>query len=894
MLGKLGRVNGFPATIRLSSDGRYAVLLNDGYGTEANGIRQSIEVIDLTTNQLADFPDERLGENAHQSFFLGLAFSSDQHHLYASVGSISDPEGKRAGDTGNGIAVYAFDQGKVAPQRFIRIAPQRVPHGSAIPYGLNKTPPGTAISYPAGLAVISGAGADKILVANNLSDNVLLLDSATGRILQNFDLRRGHTIPSSYPYAVIASRDGRRAWCSLWNSSQVVELDLIKGAIAREIPLLPPKDSMAPGSHPTALLLSPDEKLLYVSLANADRVAVISTDDGNVVRILSTKMLGEEVSGTIPNALALSPDGSRLFVADAAINSIAVFDASIIPARAPARGPDQDWAMGFIPTEWYPTALAAIGGDLLIATGKGEGTGPNSGPSQVPGKRGRKHPYIASLLYGSVSRIDFRNAEKNLPELTHQAETSNLFNSSPGRIEFKNASNPIRHVIYIIKENRTYDQVLGDLPVGNGDRSITMYGADITPNLHQLALQFGVLDNFYDSGEVSGDGHEWSTAAITTDYNENTWQISYRGKERTYDYQGEIADENALDLDEPDVDDPSSGYLWDNAANHGITYRDYGEFIETIWCKAAAMQPHSPKEGPPPPQTGACPQAVVNRGQPLPLNVGDPHGANSPWPWPVPRIKTSKPTKALLRNHYDPNFPDFELDYPDQLRADEFLNEFDGFVRARNQHTGNQLPQLILLYLPDDHTQGLNPGKPRPVASVADNDLAVGRVVEAVSKSPFWDDTAIFVIEDDAQNGADHVDAHRSTAFVISKYSPGSLQHPYIDSRFYTTVNMIHTIEALLGLPPMNQNDAYAPVMAPLFSGDGSQPPFSADWRNRDNGLIYQTTPAGDQGAKESARMNFARPDANNATALNAILWRDRKGDAPMPPPKHTVIAGGQ
>jgi hypothetical protein len=244
-------------------------------------------------------------------------------------------------------------------------------------------------------------------------------------------------------------------------------------------------------------------------------------------------------------------------------------------------------------------------------------------------------------------------------------------------------------------------------------------------------------------------------------------------------------------------------------------------------------------------------------------------------------------TKATLRDHFDPAYPDFNTEYPDQLRADEFLNEFDRFVQARKEGSGSELPAFVLLYLPDDHTSGTTPGKPRP----ADNDLAVGRVVEAVSHSPYWEDTAIFIIEDDAQNGADHVDAHRSIAFEISKYSPGSAEHPFVDSRFYTTVNMLHTMETLLGLPPMNQNDAYAPVMAPLFSGPGNQPPFTADWSNRENGLIYQANPAHGQGAAKSAKMNFSRPDAVNTAALNKILWRDRMGKIPMPSPKHTVLS---
>jgi len=336
------------------------------------------------------------------------------------------------------------------------------------------------------------------------------------------------------------------------------------------------------------------------------------------------------------------------------------------------------------------------------------------------------------------------------------------------------------------------------------------------------------------------------------------------------------------------VNEPATGYIWDNVASHGLTYRDYGEFIDGVWCKATESKA-TIHEGTPAPNS-SCPKNIIRKGDSLPSNVGQPHASPSPWPWPVPLLKATKPTKAVLRDHFDPLFPDFNTEYPDQLRADEFLNEFDGFVRARKQNKGTELPAFVLLYLPDDHTHGTTAGKPRPAASVADNDLAVGRVVEAVSHSPYWDDTAIFILEDDAQDGADHVDAHRSIAFVISKYSPGSADHPFVDHHFYTTVNLIHTIESLLGLPPMNQNDGYAPLMAPLFSGAGDQPPFAADWSNRDNNLIYQMNPEKGHGAKESAQMDFTHPDAANPAMLNAILWRDRKGDQPMPAAQHKVF----
>jgi DNA-binding beta-propeller fold protein YncE len=888
--GRVGPLNGFPSTISLSPDRHYAAIMNDGYGAQRSQSHQSIAILDLQTNELTDFPETRLPEEARQSYFLGMAFSSDGNHLYASIGSITAPLGEKPGDTGNGIAVYGFGAGKITWERFIKIWPQKIAAGNKIAYGLRTSPEGTAIPYPAGLAVIaSPGGPDKLLVANNYSDNVLLLDSTSGAVLQRFDLSTHQMIPSSFPYTVVATRDGRRAWCSLWNASRVTELDLERGTIVRWISLLEPKDPTAPGSHPTAVLLSPDEKLLYVALTNADQVAVVDTSTGNQLHSLSASLPDQKSAGTSPSALAQSEDGKRLFVADSALNAVEVIDTSALLANRMESVPAPS-VLGFIPTDWYPTALSIVGSDLLIATAKGQGTGPNNGPALHYGPHARKHPYIATLLYGSISRVNFRTAEQHLPDLTRQVQESNLMTSDPGTVHFQQGSNPIKHVIYILKENRTYDQVLGDLKVGNGDPSLTLYGADITPNEHKLALQFGVLDNFYDSGEVSGDGHDWSSAAITTDYNEKTWQIAYRSKERTYDYRGMVADEFPLDEGEPDVDAPATGYIWDNLASHGLSYRDYGDYIGTVWCKAPRKS-SSPKEGTPPALSVQCPQPFVKNGDVLPSNVGQPHGSISQWPWPIPLFSGGKATKALLRGHFDALFPDFNTEYPDQLRADEFLNEFDGFVQAwANGEASAELPSFVYLYLPNDHTHGTTPGAPRPAASVADNDLAVGRVVEAVSHSPYWNDTAIFIIEDDAQDGADHVDAHRSTAFVISKYSPGSAAHPFVDSRFYTTVNMMHTMENLLGLPPMNQNDAYAPVMAPLFTGPGTQPAYTADWSNRDNGLIYQMNPPHGQGAATSAKLDFSHPDANNPAVLNAILWRDRKGNSTMPAPKHTVF----
>jgi DNA-binding beta-propeller fold protein YncE len=891
--GRIGSTNSFPATMVLSPDGHYAALLNDGYGTQEMLAHQSISVLNLDTNQITEDPDARLSDESHQSYFIGLAFSSDGKRLYASVGSLTDPTGLRQGDTGNGIAVYSFSAGKVVPERLIPIPLQPLSTGKKLAVGL-KAPPHMAIPYPAGMALIADGGHDKLLIANNLSDNVVLLDPATGKILQTFDLSTSDLVPATYPYTCVATKDGRRAWCSLWNASQLAELDLTSGKVVRWIKLMQPDDPLTPGSHPTLMLLSPNESLLHVALSNSDLIQDVPIAPGMLSLQYSTLVSAVGRAGTYPTALAQSNDGRYLFAAVSSVNAIAVFDTGrALGSRTDVPLPSD----GFIPTDWYPSALTVHGDDLLIATAKGEGTRANKDMGKtVYETKHKAHPYIPTLLQGSIARLNIPATLEKLPQYTQMVERDNLVHTDPGTIAFASGQHPIKHVIYVLKENRTFDQILGDLKVGDADPSLNMYGEDITPNEHKLALQFGVLDNFYDSGEVSGDGHVWSTAAITSDYNEKTWQIAYRGKERTYDFQGQNADEYPLDHNLPDVDDPFTGFLWDNLARNHVSFRIYGEYVNAVWCNEK-RKAASPKQGTPSGQESECPRTEVPQGGTLPPNVGNPHGGVSPWPWPVPLFSGVKPTKAALRDHFDPLYPDFNTDYPDQLRADEFLNEFGAYVRARESHEGPdlELPAFILLYLPDDHTGGTRPDRARPAANIADNDLALGRVVDAVSHSPYWDDTAIFVLEDDAQDGADHVDAHRSIAFVISKYSPGSAAKPHVEHRFYTTVNMVHTMESLLGLPPMNQNDAYAPVMGGLFSGVGDQQPYKADYRNLKNGLIYETNKRDSPGAKISSKMDFSRPDAAGASRLNRVLWQDRKGSIPVPAAKHKLIpAGGE
>ncbi len=511
----------------------------------------------------------------------------------------------------------------------------------------------------------------------------------------------------------------------------------------------------------------------------------------------------------------------------------------------------------------------------------------------VPGQSARRgsFTYIPTLLYGSIAAIDLGQAQLQLRQLTDTVIETNRMKAAQARIVFRQGAAPIKHVIYIIKENRSYDQVFGDLGVGNADPSLTMYGEAITPNEHKLARQFGVLDNFYDSGEVSGDGHVWSNAAISSDYNEKTWQQSYRGRERPYDYEGVVESGYPIHEGIPDVDEPESGYLWTNLARHNKSLYHFGEFISTKFCGDSGTAPKqqkplahqaqkSPTLGTPEPAPGLCAQrGAIHKGDLIPANYG---GGVSPYPWPIPLIYKNIATKPELVGHFDPQYPDFNLSFPDQLRVEEFLTHFRLWVKDR-KNGKDTMPQFIQLRLPNDHTAGTRPGMPTPRASVADNDLAVGRAVEAISHSPYWDDTAFFILEDDAQNGPDHVDAHRSLALVVSKYSPRRPE-PMVDSTFYTTVSVVRTMEELLGLPPMNNNDAFAPAIASLFTGAGDQPSYQADYRNRDNGLIYRANLPTAPGARESSRMDFKHEDRADPRILNVILWRDAMGSKPLPP----------
>ncbi len=726
-------------------------------------------------------------------------------------------------------------------------------------------------------------------MADNLSDDVLVMNAETGAVEHRFDLAENDAIPSTYPIALSVARDGSRAFVALWNASEVVELDLNKGTVGRRLALLKPENETTPGSHPCALEITRDGKTMYVALANRDAVAAVNLAGRrfSLKGYFDTRLPHQSYFGAEPEALTLSPDQSRLYVADAITDAIAVMDTTKLSAKAASKGMVEP--IGFVPTEWMPMSLAFTEGKLYVATAKGKGTGPNNFAQRQTDWQKERHTkpgrstYIGTLLYGSLAVLDVNALEPELARWTSEVVESNRMKAAEEKIRFAGGGESrIKHVIYIIKENRTYDQVFGDLqqngkPVGNGDPRLTMYGEEITPNQHALALQFGVLDNFYDSGEVSGDGHVWSTAAIGTDYLEKTWQQSYRGSQRTYDFEGVVAEGYPLLQKIPDVNEPTSGYLWGNLARHGKTYYHFGEFISSEFCdvkKSASSQEGPLLEG------LHCERPAIQPGEAIPEQWG---GGVNKWPWAIPLLGKNIATKPELVGHFAPEAPDFNLRVPDQIRVEIFLKHLKQWAADR-EHGKDTMPNFVLLRLPDDHTAGTTPGGPTPRSSVADNDLAVGRAVDAISHSPYWDDTAFFVLEDDAQNGADHVDAHRSLALVISKYSPRSVDgKAFVDSRFYSTVSVIRTMETLLGLPPMNNNDAFSSMIGSLFSGAGDQAPFPADYRNRDNGLLYTANRENARGAKESSRMDFRHADRADAQKLNVILWRDAMGDKPVP-----------
>nr|MBA3656073.1 hypothetical protein [Gemmatimonadaceae bacterium] len=578
--------------------------------------------------------------------------------------------------------------------------------------------------------------------------------------------------------------------------------------------------------HPSALLLNADGSRLFVASGSTDRVMVIDTHARRVIAELRDPPPEGPEEGSTPNALALSADETKLFVAEADNNAVAVFELSAGTSnRTGAAG--NDLLSGRIPTGWYPTALIIGGDTLFVANGKGDGTAANPNGPQ-PGiareRQGSESPATTlSQLNGTVTMMSLAAARGDLLKLHSATVAANNGWSMPRRAGGKYP--PFAHVIYIIKENRSYDQVLGDMRQGDGDSTLVYFPRDVTPNHHALAERFGLFDRFFVNGEVSADGHNWSMAAYATDYLEKTVQSNYSSRGRSYDYEGTNRGNEAADIPDDDVNEPAQGYLWDLAQRKGISFRNYGEFVV----------PPATRD------TSALPGGYR----------GD---------------------KPFLRKNTNERFPGYDLSIRDQVRADVWLEDLRAFIQS------GTMPALQIVRLPSDHTAGARGGSPTPRAMVADNDLALGRIIEALSKSPFWKNTVVFVLEDDAQNGPDHVDSHRAPMLVISPYNrPGTVH------RFTNTTDALRTMEEILGLSSLSQFDYYGRPLRDIFSDQPDFRPFS---RLVPSVSLNEMNPAAGRGARESAVLDLEIEDSADEDKFNRVLWSAIKGGrAPYPGP---------
>lgn len=754
-------VGNFPLTMALAPGGERVALLLCGWR------QQGVQIVDRKSGAVM----QTLPQIAA---FIGLAFSPDGKTLYASGGN------------DDSIFVYHWNGTEATADGKIELVEKPKPD----PKEKAKEYDGT--QYPAGIAV--SADGRFLLVAENLADSLAVVDLASGKVVQR-------VLTDRYPYAVVTNARGD-VYVSAWGEHVVDRFRLGSDGILRRTARI------AVGRHPSAMLLR--GMRLYVASASTDSISVIDTVRAKVVKTLTDAPPAGPHEGSTPNALALSRDGSRLFVAEADNNAVAVFDVA------------SGKRLGRVPVEWYPSALAVDGSDVLVVNGKGRGSGPMPNRKQP----GLKNPaatvnYTLGQIEGSLLSFPATMPAAKLAALTHRVTHANGWDTSRTASRYP----PFKHVIYIIKENRTYDQIFGDMKEGDGDPSLVFFGEDSSPNHHAMARRFGLFDRFFVNAEVSAQGHNWSTAAYSGDYLEKTMPSTYSTRGRNYDYEG--ANRNHMVDDDDDVNAPSTGYLWDLALRKKITLRNYGEYV---------------------------------------ANSDDLNEAVG---------KQYVGLRRALRKTTSPDYPSFNMDISDQTRADVWLREFKEYVDR------GSLPALEIVRLPNDHTNGAKAGKLTPRAFMADNDLALGRIVDAVSHSKFWRDTAIFVVEDDAQDGPDHVDSHRSAMLMISAWNRSGLVH-----RFINTTDVLATMEEILGLDSLSQFDHYGRPLRGLFAAEPDMKPYDVITPSID---MKEKNPESPQ-SKQSSMLDFSRADAADDDTLNRILWVAIKGDVPYPGPTRAAV----
>lgn len=763
--GKSLPLGDLPLNIAVSSSGRYAAVTNNGQST------QTLQLIDAKQETVLD-------SVIIPKSWLGLAFSADEKYLYAGGGN------------DNWILRYAIRGQNGHPSLVLT---DSIILGKKWPEKIS----------PAGLDID-----DKrhlLYVVTKENNSLYIVDLATKTVVQKTEL-------GGEGYTCLLSRDRKELYVTCWGCDKLRIFDTEKRSFTGEI---------AVGDNPNDICLTKDNHWLFVANAEDNSVSVIDVRNKKVVETLNAALYPDAPQGSTTNALALSGDDKTLYVANADNNCVAVFDVS---------QPGAGRSKGFIPVGWYPTAVKVIGKKLWVANGKGLSSFANpNGPSPVARrqevnyqqgdlKKVQPVQYIAGLFKGTMSILPEPD-EKLLGDYSALVYQNTPYTKS-GELQAKGESgnpvpvkvgdpSPIKYVFYIIKENRTYDQVLGDVPEGNGDTSLVLFGQKITPNQHAIAKEFVLLDNFYVDAEVSMDGHTWSMGGYANDYLEKNWVTSYGGRGGSYDGEGNRA-----------IANNKGGFIWDNCKRAGVSYRTYGEFADD-----------------------------------------------------------QRPNIPVLAGHICTYYRGWDLGFPDTARVTQWKKDFDSLLSA------NALPHFNTVRMGNDHTEGLRRGKLTPFAHVADNDLAVGEFLEYLSKSRIWNESVVFVLEDDAQNGPDHVDAHRSPCYVAG----GLVKRHFVDHTMYSTTSVLRTIELILGMSPMSQYDAAATPMWRCFSTTPDPTPFHALPANIDLGAKNM---AWNEWAKKSAGLDFTHEDRIPDRLFNEILWKGLKGTEVPAPSRAAFVKG--
>jgi DNA-binding beta-propeller fold protein YncE len=745
-------LGGMPLHLLPIPGGPYVVVTSNGY-TE-----HFLAIVDVSQRKVVQRVPLKEG-------WLGLAVSADGRRIYASGGGSER------------IFIFDFADGR------LEVAGEIALERGTFPAGLRLNRSGT-----------------RLYAVANTADALLQIDLKTQKVTARYPV-------GARPYTCLLSADEKVAYVSNWGEDTVALVDLESGKTTANIRV---------SDRPNDLLLTSDEKRLFVSCGNRNLVSVIDTERREVIEQIDVAVSPGSPLGSTPNALALGPDGRTLFVANADNNSVAVFD---------IKRPGHSQSRGFMPVGWYPTALCLVGDSkqLLVANAKGSVSTPNKllgKTDKAPGKQdlaGHQFGYIAALQLGTLSLIDLpdqatlgsysQQVQQNTPNPGSRAEQA----KPPFPL---GSACPIKYVFYIIKENRTYDCIFGDMPEGNGDKDYCLFPELVTPNHHAIARQFVLFDNFYHDAEVSADGHHWVTSAYATDYVEKLWPSMYAGRGRTA----------RRDLHDDSVAFSTGGFLWDLCARANISYRSYGEFARI---------------------RGAEPG----------------------------KVRAATPS---LEGHIHPTYygADGIAMMSDSRRLELWSEEFKKFEEQ------GEMPRFTVLSLPGDHLLGTRPGAQTPRAMMAENDVVLGRMLEAISHSKFWPQTAVFVVEDDAQNGPDHVDCHRTVALVASPF----LRRGFVDKSMYSTSSMLRTMELILGLPPLTQYDAAALPMWAAFQSKPDLLPYSAAPAVIP---LDELNTAAAYGADQSLKLTLEEADTAPDGVYNEILWRAIKGhDVPLPPRK--------